>query len=405
MSVSVTDSSLDATCERLRQERETLNLQRQGLLETVQKKAQSHLDTRMREAKTRLENLQDQRREIQAERQKVIERVQELRPYAGILQAELERFRRAQSTSSQFASLRVTHCPVCDQEANRASDDNTCFLCHRPYAGGNNIAGNRRVEFETAQLQEEKGEIDELIQSLTSRLAELDSRYAEVQTEENRVEADLRPARQVALTLLPPDLTILDQLQGRINEQLETLQRVRKSLDQQKALSAEVHQLEEEELRLKVELDANKAELDFDELSRVFEDAMNDYLNAINVGDVGRWQHGRVTFNMNPRGFTLKADEKLGATSQAILLFAYHYALLSLVAHDRFYYPGLVIIDFPLQLADRVMIRDQENYLMQPFIGLCAKPGMEDTQVIAAGHSFEKLKGANVITIRRPQDA
>lgn len=75
----------------------------------------------------------------------------------------------------------------------------------------------------------------------------------------------------------------------------------------------------------------------------------------------------------------------------------YHYALLSLVADSRYNYPGLVIIDFPMQLANGTSIAEAENYLVAPFIELCNRVGMEKTQFIAAGRAFENLPNTHQI--------
>jgi hypothetical protein len=75
--------------------------------------------------------------------------------------------------------------------------------------------------------------------------------------------------------------------------------------------------------------------------------------------------------------------------------------MLSLVADGWFNYPGLVIIDFPLELVDGASIADKENYLVEPFIELCARKGMEATQFIAAGRAFENLAGTHQIHLAR----
>jgi hypothetical protein len=131
---------------------------------------------------------------------------------------------------------------------------------------------------------------------------------------------------------------------------------------------------------------------------------MNSYLNALNAADPSRWQHELLTFRFGERDFRVllgrqRWDEALGAASRAMVLFAYHYALLSLVEHNRFNYPGIVIVDFPVQLADGESIADKENYLVEPFVDLCRRLGPERAQFIAAGRSFAGLEGANRIEL------
>jgi hypothetical protein len=62
------------------------------------------------------------------------------------------------------------------------------------------------------------------------------------------------------------------------------------------------------------------------------------------------------------------------------------------------HYPGLVILDFPAEV-NGVSIKDKENFALEPFIELLAMKGMELTQMIAAGSSFENLKGAHRVEL------
>lgn len=402
ITVAVTDAAVTETENRLKAELAAIDNQRLALLHDVEQKAKSQLDARVQAARAQIEALSLTHQTVAAEEQRIEHRLQELRPYAQMLADEQARFARAESTSEVLAQLRVTHCPVCDQEVTPTQDRHTCYLCHRPYTGGEHTTGKQRVDFEQAQIKEEQTEITTLVSKLEATAAELRGRLAEIHEEQARMETDLRPARQFALTLLPPDLALLSQAQGRLNEQLETLARIRKSVESQQKLAREIERLAEEEQRLKAELASTKGDADLDKVSQVFEERLNDYLNAINVGDATRWKHGRVSFRLKERSFSFKTDEKLGATSQALFLFAYHYALLSLAADSRFNYPGIVIVDFPLNLADGATIRDKENYLVEPFVKLCAQPAMKQTQFIAAGHAFENLEGAHHLAISRP---
>lgn len=402
ITVAVTTTAIDETGKRLKAELVAIDERRRALLHDVEQQAQAHLDSAAQQARVRIEELTRSFQATAAEEQRITLRLQELRPYAQMLTDELARFERAESTSDALAQLRVTHCPVCDQEVSPARDRHTCFLCHRPHRSSEPGMGKQRVGFEQTQLKEEQSEITTLISTLEKNAAELSARIAEIQETRVRTEIELRPARQFALTLLPPDLALLSQAEGRLNEQLETLARVRKSVESQQNLTKEIEDLLKEEQKLKAELEATKGNTDLERLSLLFEERLNDYLNSINAGDATRWKHGRVSFRLKERSFSFKTDEKLGATSQALFLFAYHYALLSLSADDRFYYPGLVIVDFPLNLADGATIRDKENYLVEPFVKLCAQPPMKDTQFIAAGHAFENLEGAHHLPIKRP---
>jgi hypothetical protein len=405
ISVAVTDTAVAATQERLRAELMAIESQRAALLEAIAAKAQAEVGERAHIAKTQLDAAAVARTALDAEAQTLAHRLTELKTYAQMLSDEVDRFGRAESVNGLIAQLRVTHCPVCDQEVMPIRDTKTCYLCHRAIPGTPIASANQRIEFEETQLKEEKGEIETLIANLEAQLASVDLQQQENQRAQQRLETDLRPARQFALGLLPPDLTILDQQRGRLNEQLDTLARITKSVETQKSLTKQIEDLLRDEDRLKEELAAVKADAELQKVSLLFEERVNEYLNEINSADPSRWSHGRATFRLRERSFDFHADEKLGATSQALFLFAYHYALLSLVADTGCHYPGIVIVDFPLRLADGASIRDKENYLVEPFVKLCAKPNMKDTQFIAAGQSFENLKNAHTVSIFRKLSA
>jgi len=131
---------------------------------------------------------------------------------------------------------------------------------------------------------------------------------------------------------------------------------------------------------------------------------MNSYLNALNSDNPKRWTKGKVTFKIKDRSFDafVAGDQwssELGATSKVLFLLSYHYSLLSLFSKEKFFYPGLVILDFPPQLADGTSIADKENYLIEPFINLLKKPDFLNTQFIAAGRSFQGLENINRIKL------
>ena len=352
ITVAVTDTSIAATEKRLRADLAEIETQRSILLDAVAKKVQAQLGERAQAAKVQFDALAAARRALDTEAHSLTHRLAELIAYAKMLSDEVGRFGRAESVNGLVAQLRVTHCPVCDQEVQPTRDGKTCYLCHRPMPGTPTTSGKLRVEFEETQLKEEKGEIETLIANLEAQLAEVRRQQEENQREQNRLETDLRPARQFALGLLPPDLTLLDQRRGRLTEQLDTLGRVSKSVQSQKALSTQIEELLRDENRLKAGLAAVKADADLQRVSLLFEERVNEYLNEINTADSSRWRHRRATFRLKERSVIFHADEKLGATSQALFLFAYHYALLSLVADTGCHYRGVVIIDFPRQLAD-----------------------------------------------------
>jgi hypothetical protein len=202
------------------------------------------------------------------------------------------------------------------------------------------------------------------------------------------------------MSFLPPEISIFDMEIGKLEEQKRQLELFRRSYNRRRDISSRISDLETQINKLQVETDRLSADVSFVELENLLGDKVNTYLNELNTGDPTRWQHGRVEVKITTRKFEftingVKWSSQIGFTSQALVLLGYHYALLSLSSDRRFNYPGLSIIDFPLELVDSKTIRDSENYLIEPFIRLCQKEDMKHTQLIVAGRSFENLKGVN----------
>ncbi|HEV2247223.1 MAG TPA: hypothetical protein VGW37_11280 [Terriglobia bacterium] len=406
MTVGVTENSLSDAEQRLNGQLRQLAERRSKLLDEVQKEVRVKVDAQAEQRRRKLYEINEQADRANQERAKLARREAELSSYDQVLKAELERLGRAKASGQVFADLKVTHCPACDQEVSATSAaPGTCFLCHQPLGNGSVITAKNRVSFEEDQLTEESGEIGDLMTKLRSEIAALDAQLAGLKESAGRLDFELTAARRVAATLIPEDLVLIDQDAGRLREQLEFLGRVRKTLEIQKDLTEQIDALQKEESRLKAELELTTPDVNLEDISSHFESRMLDYLNKINVGDSKRWEYGPVSFRLRARDFQVKVREgkwnaQIGATSQALVLFAYHYAMLSLVADGRFNYPGLVIIDFPLELADGASVADKENYLVEPFIELCARTGMGATQFIAAGRAFENLKGTHQIHLK-----
>ena len=145
---------------------------------------------------------------------------------------------------------------------------------------------------------------------------------------------------------------------------------------------------------------------DFEALSLEIEDGMNSYLNAVAEGNPKRWSFGALSVSLNDRTFIVKLGKRkwntqLGVTSQALVFFAYHYALLSLSVTAGRNYPGILVLDFPMELADTESVGSSENYLLEPFVRLADRLGKVNVQVIATGRSFKDLTGAHQIRLER----
>ena len=273
------------------------------------------------------------------------------------------------------------------------------------FTGTGPADGTRRVAFERDQLAIEEAELAEVIGQSEGTSDQLRAALVNVEHDIHALEDLLRPTRVAAAAVLPPDLSILDQAAGALDEQLRTLASISKSLDQRDALTAEIDRISAEADSLEVEVAARLKDAPLAAAGTRLADGLNTYFNALNLGDPTRWPEGEVSVRLGKRdfGIEVKAADwhiKLGRTLACFFLNAYHYALLQLSGQPGYHYSGLAIIDFPPTLADERELTDEENYLIEPFIGLIARllPGAT-TQVIVAGRAFVDLQGANRIAL------
>lgn len=409
MEVAVTvDSVLKAT-QRLQDELKAVQKSRQEIIARLQAHQRAVEDKLFQELRIKKADVEKQLVAASSNRQKVAKRLNDLSSYFQVVTLELDRIHRLKSSGRLFADLKVTQCPVCDQPVDSTAHvpETICYLCGKHHSVTlSESGGSKRLEFEEQQLEEEKAELEELQSQLRDELRILDTELGSMQAELRRADDSLAPARGAAAALLPPDFEILSEREGRLREQLEQLGRIQRAIDQQKELGEQVVRLLEAERELKSEIASETPAVDLMELAQYMEEGMNNYLNIVSEREAERWNYGPVSFYFGERSFHVRVkkrrwDTQLGAASQALILFAYHYALLSLVAEERFNYPGLVIVDFPVELMDGKTIGDGENYLIEPFVALCTRLGANQTQFLAAGRSFLGLEGANRIKLDR----
>jgi peptidoglycan hydrolase CwlO-like protein len=378
--------------------------EREHLIEQVTEAETNAFDQRFQVLRSRRDSLNNQRelarRNVAAQQR----RVEELRQQLESVDGEMARLKRVRKADSILSGIKVTHCPVCElpaQDDNPGSD--ICYLCGKKHSDASASADNR-LDFELDQLKEEHDELTELIDGSNEAIKASEIEIEMISAEINDVDADLKPAVRFAMTNVPPDLAVIDLRLGRLNEQLSQLARVEQTLQEQTKLSEAIAKLEAEIEQLRTALKEAHAEVNFRQLSQILGDGMNSYLNALNEAHSGLWSKGWLNVELRARSFNVTIHEsaintELGATSNAIALFAFHYALLQLSVVPGYHYPGLVILDFPLTLASGEALKDAENYLMEPFIKLLQTPAFAGCQLIAAGRAFEGLVGAKQIEL------
>ena len=405
LTVAVTRESIERTKAKINSELASLSDERQNVLQQI-------VTDRKVEDRSRFDSLRSERNAVEQQRQKLLvetersrHRLSELVVYKQSAEAEASRLKRTRTAGSHFVDFKVTHCPVCEQLIDEPEGvGNICYLCGRPKPAADSTTSGTRIDFELDQLQDELDELSELIKKTEEDLRSKEASFEGLLNSTRRIDADLAPAIRSAAEVLPPDLSIIDVTIGRLNERLEQVARVEKNLITQDELAQKIQQIALEIEKLSADQSLNDQEVDFRALSQILEDGMNSYLNALNETDSSRWTKGKLNVKLNDRTFYVSIKEtdlsaQVGATSKAIVLFSYHYALLELSADSIRNYPGIVIIDFPLTLGESVRLADAENYLVEPFIRLCSEPNMRHTQFIAAGRAFERPEGANQIKL------
>ncbi len=339
----------------------------------------------------------------------VKERHQRASEYRQLLVEEVERMGRAEEASKALSTIQITHCPACDVELEpRRLGGESCFLCHRPLAsayGGERVA-QKRLEFERSRLSAELAEAETLLGSIRGERESLEAELGRARERVRSVQAQLEPVRRGAAGILPADVGLAHMEMGRMHQRLAQVKRVRASLKKREKLSEEIDRLGKQIADLTNEVKKQRAELDYVEPSEALADGMNSYLNRIRKTRENLWAQKDVRMLLNDRGFDFHVGDrswrsKLGGTSTLFFLIAYHYGLLSLSGTPGRHYPGFLVLDFPAELDDGTRVRDQENFVLEPFVELLAEDSEAAGQVIAAGSSFEGLVGANRVEFTR----
>lgn len=219
-------------------------------------------------------------------------------------------------------------------------------------------------------------------------------------------ESQLYSIRRASASILPPEIAVLDQNIGQMQERVRQLERMKSALDLREALSREIDGLQKEVTELENEVNKLSQKINFEKASDKLSDGMNTYLNSLVAQDQQLWTQGGINWKLRERSFNVtiansKWSTKLGGTLILYFLLAYHYALLNLTSDSDFHYPGLILLDLPAKLEDGSTVKDQENFILEPFVLLTQTKGMQNTQVIVTGDSFEQLQNANRIELDR----
>lgn len=409
--VAITADSIDRAIKRINHEIVNLQQKREDVLNALLNEAVEGNEGEQNAFNQLSENwreLQVIQEENDARIIRIEKRINELQDYRDALDRELAKLQRTQRAGRLLVDLKITHCPACDQTVSRSHmNEDHCFLCHQPIDVTSNVSNTERIDFEAEQIKEERGEIDDLINALVldKKTTERERRNTEEKIQ--RVNNQMRPVRQAASSIIPPEVTLLDMESGRLQERVRQLERVKATLDLREKLSLDIVHIQSTVAELKAEVEKLKGKVNLELASDRLTDGINTYLNALEAQGRNLWTQKSVVFKMRKSDFVILVngndwEKKLGGTLKLYFLFAYHYALLNLIQYPDTHYPGLIILDLPPTLDDGAKRKkDDENFILEPFIQLTQKLGIENTQVIVTGASFDGLGNVNRIELKQ----
>lgn len=401
MTVAVTPESIKETRQRLSIRLDEIDASKAVVFMNYDQQAEIELPE-FKKFKNNIESLHETLGKVESERNESTRRHCELTEYIKTLEMELARFEKIKTGVSVFADLKVTHCPVCDQQVtNQRHKIGHCHLCGQIHLddGKDDIsAGKKRIEFEEQQITEELNELRKLNQELEIELRAYDIQISDILLQIKKEKHAINSANALSIRAIPPELALFDHEAGLIMSQLQQLDRIERALKTREDINNKIMLLEDEIKKLDAQIKKVTPEINYEELGDLLSDRMNSYLNLVNADGLSRWKNGRASIILRKDAFNLYLDgqkwtTRAGGTSNYIIQLAYHYALFSLSQNSEYNYPGFLIIDFPPHFAEAKKVRDSENYLLKPFVELCSIKEMSGTQVIIAGRAFENLKG------------
>ncbi len=409
--VALTPESIQSAISRVRDEIASAQADREAALRSLTSSAAGSAEEGGEEKLTiftqqseRLTQLRDKAESIRRTRKEIESRVEEIQSYRENVERELERLKRAQTAGTAMADLKVTHCPACDQPVrNQTPHNGHCYVCGQEKPA-DLASGTKRIAFELEHLEAERQEADELLSTLHEDITSHVTLEKGVTAEQRKTEFLLRPIRQAAAAILPPEIALLDMRSGQLQERLEQLERISQTFSKREKLTEQIEEIEKAVAALEGKVAQQNQEAHLERAADWLADGMNDYLNAINRRQPRAWPQDKVEVRLRERQFHIsvgggKWTAKLGGTLTLYFLIAYHHGLLRLFPRPECHYPGLLVLDFPPELEDGSSVKDKENFILEPFVELLAAAEFSKTQIIAAGSSFENLAGAHRIEL------
>lgn len=410
--VALTADSITASIARIQMEIQNIEEKRELALQTLMEEAikktkpQNSKDSDFEKLSKKWAELQSEKDESHSAINKIEKRIGELKKYQASIVGELSRMERAKDAGDVLAVLKITNCPACDQPVKSNNTSGHCYLCGQASETSNEKEEiMKRVESELKRLNEDLKEVKDLSNTLLDELKLHTVAERDLDEEINRIENRLRPTRQAASAILPPDISIWNMEIGRLQERIRQLERIRRILDEHQKVSDKIQKLKDKEAELEAKVKSESRKVDYETASNWLSDGMNTYLNALVAMDNKLWTQDKVTTRVREKDFKVTVggqewSSQLGGTLILYFLLSYQYALLRLTKFEQCNYPGISLIDLPATLEDGSTIRDKENFVVEPFIKLLDQKEMKGSQLIITGAAFEGLDKVNRIELK-----
>lgn len=409
--IALTADSINASIARIQIEIQEFEIKREATLQSLKNEVAKQ-NPEQDNKKSDFENLSKKWTDLHIEKEEnntaiatIGKRIGELKDYQLSIVGELARMERAKDAGDVLSVLKITHCPACDQPVKANENPDHCYLCGQDIEkSSNSEETDKRIENEIKRLEEDLKEAKELSDTLVKELKARGATEQNIVEEISRIESRLRPIRQTAAIILPPDISIWDMEIGRLQERIRQLERIRRILEEHKNISTKIEKLKEKEESLKAKIQSETRKVNYEAASEWISDGMNTYLNALVALDKKLWTQEKITVKLKEKDFSVLVGNQdwysqLGGTLILYFLLSYQYALLNLTKFEQCNYPGIAIIDLPAQLGDDSTIRDKENFVVEPFIKLLKQREMRGSQLIMTGAAFESLEGVNKISL------
>ena len=397
----ITAESLNEKIHELEKRRSALEKRKQKVVEEAVENIEEENSEETMFLSQKYALLQEDIEEYEQSEQKIKRRLNELNKLYQQIQNEISGLSKTQDAGSLLADLKITHCPACDQKIGpREVANDECFLCHQDISPSND---SDRLDFEKMQLRQEKKELQELLEKQENELSEVRKQSRNAKDQAKQIHDKLRPTRSRVAALVNTQIGQIDSEIGQISERIHQLRRFLKLLERKEDLSKKTSELKNELAEMEAEVNALRGSADLEGPAEHLTNQMHNYLNKMNslidkynYSEKFKWNHSRISLDIKKGGFKFRVgpekwSSQLGGTHKIFFLMAYSYALLSLTGREHFFYPGLLLLDFPADTVDQETIGGSENYLVEPFIELCNEIE-QPVQTIVAGRSFTGLE-------------